>query len=51
MCIRDSLIEGGATDEHLVDYLGLQASVTAQRLRAAFQKAIAGQPDRPAESE
>ena len=41
------LIEGGATDEHLVDYLGLQASVTAQRLRAAYQKAIADQPDRP----
>lgn len=45
------LIEGGATDEHLVDYLGLQASVTAQRLRAAYQKAIADQPDRPADPE
>lgn len=43
------LIEGGATDEHLVDYLGLQASVTAQRLRTAYQKALAGQSDRPAD--
>ena len=43
------LIEGGATDEHLVDYLGLQASVTAQRLRAAYQKARAGQSDSPAD--
>lgn len=33
------LIEGGATDEHLVDYLGLQASVTAHRLRCAYHKA------------
>ncbi len=32
------LIEGGATDEHLVDYLGLQASVSADRLRAAYAK-------------
>lgn len=32
------LIEGGATDENLVDYLGLQASVTAQRLRTAYTK-------------
>lgn len=31
------LIDGGATDDHLVDYLGLQASVTAQRLRAAYE--------------
>ena len=30
------LIEGGATDEHLVDYLGLHATVTAQRLRSAY---------------
>ncbi len=39
------LIDGGATDEHLVDYLGLQASVTAQRLRAAYSKS---QPDKAA---
>lgn len=32
------LIEGGASDENLVDYLGLQASVTAQRLRTAYTK-------------
>lgn len=32
------LIDGGATDDHLVDYLGLQASVTAQRLRTAYAK-------------
>lgn len=32
------LITSGATDEHLVDFMGLQASVTAQRLRAAFGK-------------
>lgn len=32
------LIEGGATDEHLVDYLGLHATVTAQRLRSAYLK-------------
>lgn len=30
------LIEGGADDEQLIDYLGLQASVTAQRLRATY---------------
>ena len=41
------LIEAKATDEQLVDYLGLQASVTAQRLRAAYNKAIAGQPIEP----
>lgn len=35
------LIAGGATDEHLVDYLGLHATVTAQRLRAAFAKSRA----------
>ena len=35
------LIAGGATDEHLVDYLGLHAAVTAQRLRAAFAKSRA----------
>lgn len=40
------LIAGGATDEHLVDYLGLHASVTAQRLRMAFAKNSAQmQPD------
>lgn len=41
------LIEGGATDEHLLDYLGLQASVTAQRLRAAYRTALADQSARP----
>lgn len=30
------LIEGGATNDHLVDYLGLKASETAIRLRNAF---------------
>ena len=33
------LIDGGATDEHLVDFLGLQASITAHRLRTAYAKA------------
>ena len=32
------LIEGGATDEHLNDFLGLQASVTAKRLREAYMQ-------------
>lgn len=32
------LIDGGATDEHLVDCLGLQVVVTGQRLRAAYAK-------------
>lgn len=35
------LIEGGATDEQLVDYLGLKASISAQRLRASFVKSRA----------
>ena len=39
------LIEGGASDEQLIDYLGLQASVTAQRLRANFARAMAVQSD------
>ena len=39
------LIDGGATDEHLVDCLGLQASVTAQRLRAAYSKSQAARTD------
>jgi integrase len=30
------LIEGGANDEQLVDYLGLSVSITARRLRAAY---------------
>ena len=30
------LIEGGATNEHLVDYLGLRATETAIRLRSAY---------------
>ena len=34
------LIEGGATDEHLNDFLGLQASVTAKRLREAYMQSI-----------
>ena len=33
------LIEGGASDEQLIDYLGLQASVSAQRLRASYVRA------------
>ena len=36
------LIEAGATDEHLIDCLGLQASVTAQRLRSAYRKNTPG---------
>ncbi len=32
------LIDGGATDDHLVDYLGLQSSATAQRLRSAYAR-------------
>jgi site-specific recombinase XerD len=32
------LIDGGATDEQLVDYLGLLTTVTAQRLRASYAK-------------
>lgn len=39
------LIESGASDDHLLDYLGLQASVTARRLRAAYQQALADQPE------
>ncbi len=35
------LIDGGATDEQLIDYLGLQASISAQRLRASFARAKA----------
>jgi len=35
------LIEGGASDEQLIDYLGLQASISAQRLRASFARAKA----------
>ena len=34
------LIDGGATDEHLNDFLGLQASVTAKRLREAYAKSV-----------
>lgn len=34
------LIEGGANDEALIDYLGLQASISAQRLRASFARAM-----------
>jgi len=33
------LIEGGASDEQLIDYLGLQASISAQRLRASYTRA------------
>jgi integrase/recombinase XerC len=33
------LIEGGASDEQLIDYLGLQASISAQRLRASYVRA------------
>ena len=36
------LIEGGASDEQLIDYLGLKASITAQRLRLSFAKSRAG---------
>lgn len=39
------LIEGGASDEHLIDFLGLHASVTAHRLRASYQKSRAEQAD------
>ena len=35
------LIEGGATNEHLVDFLGLQVTITAQRLRSAFARSRA----------
>lgn len=31
------LIDGGATNDHLIDYLGLQATETAIRLRAAYR--------------
>ena len=34
------LIDGGATDEHLNDFLGLQASVTAKRLRESYAKSV-----------
>ena len=33
------LIEAGASDEQLIDYLGLQASISAQRLRASYVRA------------
>lgn len=35
------LIDGGASDEQLIDYLGLQASRSAQRLRVSFARAKA----------
>lgn len=35
------LIDGGTSDEQLIDYLGLQASISAQRLRASFARAKA----------
>ncbi|MBS0174999.1 MAG: hypothetical protein JSR64_13260, partial [Nitrospira sp.] len=35
------LIDGGASDEQLIDYLGLQASISAQRLRTRFARARA----------
>ena len=42
------LIEGGASDEQLIDYLGLQASISAQRLRASFARAKAPPAQRQA---
>ena len=38
------LIDGGNDDESIVDCLGLHAVVTAQRLRAAYQRALTGAP-------
>ncbi len=41
------LIEGGATNDHLVDYLGLKASETAIRLRTAFTASRKTPPTEP----
>lgn len=37
------LIEGGASDDQLVDFLGLKASITAQRLRHAYTRSRAAE--------
>lgn len=39
------LIEAGASDEQLVDYLGLNTSITAHRIRTAYENSTCRRPD------
>lgn len=41
------LIDGGATNEHLIDYLGLRATETAIRLRSAYTTSRKAMSDNP----